>query len=99
MLKFRLPYDKERSEYLSGDIYLPVWGPQTTTECRLVTCKDEPGKTREYDHEKFESQMFFFNVITRTALYTHDVKAEGMDRCYDCRAEVEILKNYINWLS
>ena len=99
MLKFRLPYDKERSEYLSGDIYLPVWGPQTTTECRLVTCKDEPGKTREYDHEKFESQMFFFNVITRTALYTHDVKAEGMDRCYDCRAEVEILKKYITQAS
>jgi len=95
MLKFRLPWDKCHSEYLDGTLHLPVWGPQTTTESRLITVKDDPEKVTMYDHEKYESQMFFFNTVTRTALYTHSVKGQGMDRCYDCRAEVEILKNYI----
>eukprot|EP00928_Gymnodinium_smaydae_P046336 TRINITY_DN30867_c0_g1_i1.p1 TRINITY_DN30867_c0_g1~~TRINITY_DN30867_c0_g1_i1.p1 ORF type:complete len:448 (-),score=94.30 TRINITY_DN30867_c0_g1_i1:78-1379(-) len=36
MLKFRLPYASGVTEYLDGDIRLPVWGPQTTTECRLI---------------------------------------------------------------
>lgn len=36
MFKFRLPWDSGSSKYLGGDIYLPIWGPQTTTEARLV---------------------------------------------------------------
>eukprot|EP00971_Amphidinium_carterae_P214799 4262402-Amphidinium_carterae.1 len=41
MLKFRLPWSAGCTEYLDGDIHLPVWGPQTTTETRLITngCK------------------------------------------------------------
>lgn len=95
MLKFRLPWDKSTSEYLDGDVYLPVWGPQTTTECRLVTRRDNPSGTRVYDHEKYESQMFYFNTVTRCSLYSHGVAAEGLDRCYDCRAEVHILREYV----
>ena len=26
MLKFRFPYTAGKTEYLDGDIYLPVWG-------------------------------------------------------------------------
>merc|ERR1711879_170587 len=33
--KFRLPWGAGSTSYLDGDIYLPVWGPVTTTECRL----------------------------------------------------------------
>ena len=48
MLKFRLPYAPDPSsahaqtsvptttEYLDGDLYLPVWGGRTTTETRLI---------------------------------------------------------------
>lgn len=36
VLKFRLPWSEGSTEYLSGEIHLPIWGPQTTTECRLV---------------------------------------------------------------
>eukprot|EP01041_Mallomonas_annulata_P005607 gene5607-11321_t len=32
LLKFRLPWFEGITTYLDGDIYLPVWGPQTTTE-------------------------------------------------------------------
>eukprot|EP00761_Pharyngomonas_kirbyi_P010874 gb/GECH01010897.1/.p1 GENE.gb/GECH01010897.1/~~gb/GECH01010897.1/.p1 ORF type:complete len:467 (+),score=122.26 gb/GECH01010897.1/:1-1401(+) len=40
MLKFRLPYLPGQTQYLAGYIYLPVWGPQTTSETRLVPYKD-----------------------------------------------------------
>ena len=95
MLKFRLPWDKGSSEYLDGDIYLPVWGPHTTTECRLITKKGEPGAVREYDHKKYERQMCHFNWMTRVSLYQHDVTGTGLDHCYDCTAEIHILKAYI----
>ena len=40
MLKFRLPFPDRVgggiSTYLDGDVFLPVWGGQTTTETRLV---------------------------------------------------------------
>lgn len=36
MLKFRLPWTSGKTKYLNGDIYFPVYGPQTTTESRLV---------------------------------------------------------------
>ena len=94
ILKFRLPWDDGESEYLAGDIYLPVWGPQTTTECRLVTGVNSIAKT-VYNHKKYESQMFYFNTVLRPSLYDHGVRAEGLDHCYDCKAEVEILKRYL----
>lgn len=94
MLKFRLPWDNLTSTYLAGEIRLPVWGPQTTTESRLITDPD-PSKTRLYDHEKYEGQMFHFNTVTRHSLYPHQISGEGLDHCYDCRAEIEILTNYL----
>lgn len=95
MLKFRLPWDKETSTYLDGDIYLPVFGPQSTSESRLITKDDDPNAMRAYNHEKYESQMFYFNCVTRPAMYSHSVSACGLDNCYDCRAEIEIIKNYL----
>ncbi|BBI30265.1 poly A polymerase regulatory subunit [Acanthamoeba castellanii medusavirus] len=98
MLKFRLPYpDREgcqgSTEYLDGEVFLPVWGPQTTTETRLVT----PGTAkRQWDHTVYEQQMFFFNTQVRVGLYDHDVRAVGLDRCYDCTSEVRVLREYLD---
>ena len=38
MLKFRLPYVPPVgfTEYLDGDLFLPVWDGRTTSESRLV---------------------------------------------------------------
>jgi cap2 methyltransferase len=92
MLKFRLPYAPGRTKYLKGDLYLPIWGPVTTTECRLVvnTC---PGM-RTYDHVEHEAKMFHFNTVTRVAMYPHSITCCGMDHCYDCVAEVQILQAF-----
>jgi cap2 methyltransferase len=94
MLKFRLPWDGMCCEYLAGDVYFPVWGRQSTTECRLVTFVDSVAQM-EYNHKKYESQMFYFNCVLRPSRYDHGVWAEGVDHCYDCKAEVEILKRYL----
>lgn len=95
ILKFRLPWSDGTTVYLDGDIYLPVWGPQTTTECRLITSAETPLKTKTYDNRKYESQMFYFNTRTRISLYSHNVSGEGLDHCYDCRAEIKILHDYV----
>jgi cap2 methyltransferase len=95
MLKFRLPWAAGTTSYLDGDVYLPVWGPITTTETRLIT-KENTVAEIEYDHTKYEEQLFFFNTVTRPALYEHDVtEGEGLDHCYDCRAEIHILSSYL----
>lgn len=91
MLKFRLPWGDGQSRYLKGDIYLPVWGPQTTTETRLVVTDID---FVEYDNRKYWEQMFYFNTVTRVSYYKHDVDVPGMDHCYDCAAEVAVLKRY-----
>ena len=90
MLKFRLPYTAGTTQYLRGDIYLPVWGPVSTTECRLVV--DTFADETLYDNTEHEQKMFHFNTVTRPALYHHTVTGEGLDHCYDCTAEVRILE-------
>jgi cap2 methyltransferase len=98
LLKFRLPWDDQSSEYLAGEVRLPVWGPQTTTEARLITDAD-PAAVARYDHKRYEGQMFYFNTVTRHSLYPHSMAGEGLDHCYDCRAEIEILSNYLTHFS
>lgn len=94
MLKFRLPYAPGSTVYLKGEVYLPVWGPPSTTECRLVV--DTDAGTRTYDHTEHEEKMFHFNTVTRPALYPHTVRGGcGIDHCYDCTAEVGILGAYL----
>eukprot|EP00299_Pterocystis_sp_00344_P019501 c9664_g1_i4.p1 GENE.c9664_g1_i4~~c9664_g1_i4.p1 ORF type:complete len:530 (+),score=66.61 c9664_g1_i4:42-1631(+) len=93
MLKFRLPWGKGKTRYLDGQVFLPVWGRQTTTETRLVCTGSN---IREYDHTTYEEQMFYFNTRTRVEYYDHSVQGvEGLCHCYDCAAEVLLLTNYL----
>jgi hypothetical protein len=50
ILKFRLPWTDGCTLYTKGDIYLPVWGPQTTTESRLIVRQDDIDSCVSYDH-------------------------------------------------
>jgi hypothetical protein len=95
MLKFRLPWGKGTTDYLDGQILLPIWGPQTTTESRLVVLKD--ATIRSYDHENYEARMFHFNTIERVHLYARNrglIECRGLDRCYDCSAEILVVLAY-----
>eukprot|EP01138_Halocafeteria_seosinensis_P001520 gb/GECG01001558.1/.p1 GENE.gb/GECG01001558.1/~~gb/GECG01001558.1/.p1 ORF type:complete len:452 (+),score=53.80 gb/GECG01001558.1/:1-1356(+) len=100
MLKFRLPWSPGTTDYLQGEMKLPVWGPPTTTEGRLVV-KGPPFDQQAWDHEKYMEQMFYFNTVTRLSSYEHPVHAKkaqqhGLDHCYDCTAEISILSRYLN---
>ena len=100
MLKFRLSWQKGGTSYLQGDIQLPVWGPVTTTETRLIVSGGAATPMVDWQNQKYEQQMFHFNTHTRVALYEHPVAsqhvaAEGLCHCYDCTAELYILKRYL----
>ena len=100
MLKFRLPWATGSTLYVKGDIYLPVWGPQTTTETRLIVYEKDLDTSIDYDHRSYEERMFFFNTCSRVDFYQHDVhNVAGIDRCYDCAAEVHILRQYFATVS
>jgi hypothetical protein len=92
MLKFRLPWESNFTEYLDGDVFLPVWGPSTTTEARLIAGSRD---LKIWDNLKYLEQMFYFNVYTRTQIYSHDVKAAGLCQCFDCASEVMIWTKYM----
>lgn len=100
LLKFCLPYCKPGKtklvEHLDGKLYYGVFMPQTSTESRLLVRGSDNGKMKEYDAGLYESEHFFHNTIRRIwGYFDHNVIGEGIDHCYDCRAEIEILKNYI----
>ena len=96
MLKFRLSWNNSIEEYLDGEVYLPVWGPQTTTESRLVVAgRNDKQPLTHWDNQRYEHQMFYFNTVTRVQTYQHQVDAEGIDHCFDCASEVDILRSYL----
>ena len=74
MLKFRLPWATGCTSYVKGDIYLPVWGPQTTTETRLIVYEKDLDTSIDYDHRSYEERMFFFNTCSRVDFYEHSVR-------------------------
>lgn len=94
MLKFRLPYDKGSTEYLKGDLKLQLWAPRRGTECRLVV--QRACSMQMYDHQDFDTAMAHFKNVERTTYYVHDTDdSEGIDHCYDCRAELFVLEQYV----
>lgn len=97
MLKFRLPYTEIGvKKYLDGKICFPVWSPQTTTESRLVVTSSADGfRFRNWCIQTYNEEMFYFNTITRQAIYDHDVIVHGLDYCYDCAAEVQVLRRFV----
>lgn len=94
LLKFRLPFTPGTTKYLDGEILLQPWAPLYSTECRLVT---DGTKTRDYDNTTHEQQMYRHNIAGRLQTYPPNgvTGVPGVDRCYDCTAEVFILNNYI----
>lgn len=100
MLKFRLPYIKGQTEYFDGDLYLSPWGPNRTTETRLVPkATRESWKNKEimtiWDHTKYEEQLYYFNTKTRLQTYVHNVRGEGINYKYDSCAEILIVYEYL----
>ena len=101
-LKFRLPWPgmgvaeaDNQTEYLDGDIHLPIWAPRNTTESRLVIEKDRHVGTRTYDCLVYEQEMCYFNRVMRPSIHLgQKSRSDGLDGCYDCTAEARLLDHY-----
>jgi len=95
LLKWKLPYQAGKTNFLTAErIYLPIWGPVTTTECRFVPHPDLTDET--FDHTDYEQQLFYFNTVTRLMYYPHKIQADGIDHCFDCRSEIFVLDQFLD---
>ena len=99
MFKFRLLFNDDITKYLYGNSYLPVWGPLTTTETRLICNKDDTNnwtKFKDYSNKDHEQRMFYFNNCYRMNLFDHNVNnVPGICHCFDCTSEVVIMTLYM----
>ncbi|CAF0740666.1 unnamed protein product [Adineta ricciae] len=96
LLNFRLPRESGSTEYLDGCPIIEPWASRKAMECRLLVKKD--AKKIHYDHQEFESAQYYFQNVMRVAYYKHDMDSvpnEGLDHCYDCRAEIYIIQEYL----
>lgn len=102
MLKFRLPWQPGTTEYLNGRVYFPIWAPVTSTESRLVVTAQS--SVCVWNHQEYWEKMHYFNTVARASAYRHILgirrSSDGsvrIDHCYDCAAEVKVLKEYIEY--
>jgi hypothetical protein len=96
LLKFRLPWGEGTTEYLDGSVMLPVFGPTTTTECRLVALREHAaGPPRVYRNLEYERQCAYHNSVGRARRYSHEVALPGLDGCHDCATMVAVATRYL----
>jgi len=96
LLNFRLPHESGKTPYFKGELMIEPWASQRGIECRLIAKKDS--KMTDYDNINFAENMAYFNNVKRVKYYkydTHDMPIEGLDHCYDCRAEIFIIQQYL----
>lgn len=112
MLKFRLPfyeeavvkhYGGEYVNYLDGIIYKQPWARNKSTETRLVVDGSNI-RDRQYSFRKYESQMFYHNVVTRNTTFLFPLSKElnrvkvsrnlTLDNHYDSAYTISLLYNY-----
>lgn len=95
LFTFRIQDSPGKILFYEGRLLLDTWSSRTSMECRLVVEKD--AQLIEYEFQKYYNAMKYFQNVTRIMYYEHDldtVQTEGIDHCYDCRAEIFILEKY-----
>jgi hypothetical protein len=81
VLKFRLPYNSDKSEYeyLDGQIYFESFPPRNSTETRLHVT-DTTSSTK-YNPNLYENQLYYHNQVTRNVkqmLFTVEGKRDAL---------------------
>jgi len=100
MLKFRPPYNEPKLSYLNGEILWQTWPPKSSGETRLlITTADIEAGPVKYDVLKYENICYQHNIINRAFIRYNDLqlfnRVNGYDGCWDCRAEAETWKLYL----
>src|SRR6056297_770399 len=94
-LKYQLPYASGNSTYFGGVLKYPIWSAPTSTEFRIQTCN--PSKETLYSHGDMGDFMYWHNTRQRTYHYKQNEEFlfDRYDHCYDCSAEIHIIKKYL----
>ena len=104
MLRFRVPYPETRANtkpelnYLNGKLLFKLWTHIGSMDTNLIVDKLNNNSLKQYRFMKYKNQLYRFNTVERVLCYDHDldlVVVDGLDRCYDCRAEIFIFESYI----
>ena len=69
LYKFRLPWAEGFTEYLSGEVQLPIWGSQTTSESRLLV--GEGIEMTSWSNVEYNEQMSYHQSVTRALRFPH----------------------------
>jgi hypothetical protein len=92
-----LPYDSDSTtSFVRGTIYYPLWSKFAGSDTRLITDVNTMDTDMLLDHKSHEQHMMFFNTVTRTSRFPHQYQTCGYDQCYDCRAEIHIIQQFID---
>lgn len=97
LLKFRLSWKREFTEYFAGTIYHQVWQPKTSTETRLDT---DCLTVATYNNRCYDRRMMAHNAILRIQQYpTDDADAysdcKNLCHCYDCTNSICTIQQWI----
>jgi cap2 methyltransferase len=105
LLKFRLPYVTEewasnwrqnqfKRVYLEGEVHMPIWGPRSTTECRLFVQRN--CGVSVYDPILHECQLAGFNKQDRQMPYSY---RNHQFESFDSAATELIKSNYRTYVN
>lgn len=91
LLKFRLPWFKEKTESIDGEVYFQPWAGGRSTETRIVP---KAGTKILWDNKEYESILNYHNLVTRQKVL-EDERDDCLGRYYDPIIEERILREYI----
>lgn len=86
------------TEYLGGDMVLPIWTRPTSTEGRLVVPRGAARKRYHVQH--MEDQFFFFNSKLRENYHFNHILSPHrvFDGHFDSAAEVNCLREFCSFM-
>lgn len=73
MLKFRLPWSAGTTNYFAGEIRPQPFIGATSTETRLWVTKNGDYNYVDYDNDKYNNMLYYFNKYSRLAYHEHNV--------------------------
>lgn len=83
LLKFRLPYEVSKYNYLDGDIMLQPWAGVNSGETRLIienlkNNRNRKYKYKNYDGKDYEDKFYYHNNVTKEyGFFEHGLPCSG----------------------
>jgi hypothetical protein len=98
LLKFRCPYPNKVSEtstvFFEGTMLFCPWGYHSSSEIKIIPY--QPYNYKCYNHQEYESQLFYHNDVTRIEkVFEQPVFGGNLNQSYDGSYESLVLFEYI----